>query len=209
MAIDPSLVRIDATFPIQGPPIPCSHGYALFSALCRVLGDLHKASWLAVHPIRGTPRADGLLELTPAAHLRLRLRPAELPRVLPLSGAALSLNGVPLQLGAARLCTLSPAPALESALVVFTGAVDEETFRQALRRRLEILRVRGPVQLTRRRILRVSGRRIAGYGVALHDLSEEASLLVQYEGIGGRQRLGCGSFTPTARTAAAGDTQVA
>jgi hypothetical protein len=46
-----------------GGPVPLDHGYLLFGALSNVLGDLHNANWLAVHPLYGLPRPDGMLAL--------------------------------------------------------------------------------------------------------------------------------------------------
>lgn len=37
---------------------------------------------------------------------------------------------------------------------------------------------------------------MVGFGVTLHDLNEEGALAVQYAGLGGKQRMGCGVFVP-------------
>src|SRR5579883_559685 len=75
-------VRIDVSFPVTGPPVPLDHGYALYAALCERRGELHGAEWLAVHPLPGTPRPDGTLDLGHDAALRLRVPPGELTRLL-------------------------------------------------------------------------------------------------------------------------------
>ncbi len=197
MSIDPSRIRVDVTFGATGGPVPRDHGHALFAALNNALGDLHEAEWLAVMPLRGEVRPDGLLALSSGqATLRLRVLPAALPRVLPLTGVELHINGHPLRLGAPKIYALTPALALYSSLVVMTGLMEPEPFADAIRQRLDQLGVRTALTLGRRRVMTIGGRKIVGFGVELRDLAEEDSLLVQYEGLGGRQRLGCGGFVP-------------
>lgn len=199
MAIDPSRIRVDVTFPLSGPPVPRDHSYALFAALSLAIGDLHRAEWLAIHPLRGLFNPDGLLTLTPRSMLRLRLLPAALPRVLHLAGSELTLLGRPIRLGQPQIHTLKPVPALDSRLVVLTGLTEPEPFTAAIRERLRSLGGKGHLTLGRRQVVRIGDRRIVGFGVELRDLDEETSLMLLYEGLGGRQRLGCGVFIPALR----------
>src|SRR5437870_9325649 len=96
--------RVDVGFRLVGPPVPIDHGYALFGALARVLGDLHGADWLAVHPLRGQWIPGGLLALPRAGvALRLRIPPTTIPHVLPLAGATLEVDGRRLVVGVAHV----------------------------------------------------------------------------------------------------------
>jgi hypothetical protein len=42
----------------------------------------------------------------------------------------------------------------------------------------------------------IAGDKVVGFETVLHELSDEASLAVQFTGVGGRQRFGCGVFVP-------------
>jgi CRISPR-associated protein Cas6 len=192
--------RVDLAFRLAGKQVPRDHGYALFGAICRILGDLHGAPWLAVHPINGLPRPDGTLALDPRrGSLRLRVEPAEIPRVLPLAGKRLELDGHTALVGVSSVHALAPAPALVARMVTIKGFMEPEPFREAAARQLEALEVKARVEVGRRRVLRVNGDTVVGFGVTLHDLDEEGALAVQYAGLGGKQRMGCGVFVPLGR----------
>lgn len=189
-------------FPLAGSVIPRDHGYALFGALSRVVGELHGAKWLAVHPVDGVVRPDGLLALGPRrGALRLRVEPAELPRVLALAGKTLDIDGYRVSVGTSRVFALAPAPTLTARMVVIKGFVEPEPFAEAVKRQLEALGVSAEVEIGRRRILTIAAEKVVGLGTTLHGLSEEGSLRVQRAGIGGRQRFGCGVFGPKGRRA--------
>jgi CRISPR-associated protein Cas6 len=189
--------RVDIAFRLTANLIPRDHGYALFGALGRLLGDLHGARWLAVHPIAGAPRPDGLLAIHPQrGELCLRVEPAEIPRVLPLSGKHLDIEGHAAKAGAASVRALAPAHALAARIVVIKGFTEAEPFRAAVERQLSSLGVRARVEIGRRRVLNVAGDTVVGFQTTLHELDDEGSLKVQSAGVGGRQRMGCGVFVP-------------
>lgn len=190
--------RIDVAFPLSGDTIPLDHGYALFGAMSRVLGnELHGAEWLAVLPVRGIPRGGRTLAL--ARHnlaLRLRIEPAAITKVLPLAGKDLELDGHRVLVGVSRVFALEPAPTLHARIVVIKKFMEEAPFRDAVARQLDELGVRAEVEVERRRVLNVAGDKVVGFGVTLRGLSGEHALTVQYAGVGGRQRFGCGVFLP-------------
>lgn len=190
--------RFDVAFPVAGGPVPLDHGYPLFSALTRALGDdVHGAAWLAVHPLVGIPRPNRTLALRPGnCALRLRVDAEHIGRCVSLAGGTLNLGGTELLVGTSRVFTLRPARALVARIATIKGFLEAEPFREALRRQLDVLSVRARVEIGRRRTVRVSGDVVVGFQVTLHDLDEPGSLLVQYAGLGGRQRMGCGLFTP-------------
>lgn len=190
------LPRVDLSFRLAAKLAPLDHGYALFAAICRVLGDLHGAEWLAVHPLAGTPRPDGLLAVNQGRGLRLRIDPAQAPRVLPLAGKTLEIDGHHFTVGVPTIQALQPAAALASRLVVIKGFTEPEPFRDAVRRQLDALGVAGRIEVGRRRVLRVADDKVVGFGVTLHELDADGSLRVEYAGLGGRQRMGCGVFVP-------------
>lgn len=189
-------LRIDVAFPVSGLSIPLDHGYKLFSALCKHVDVLHAAPWLAIHPLRGTRVSPGTLALAPETCLRLRVPPGYLSMLLPLSQQLLQVNGHSLRLGAPQLQIVLPAPALAARLVIIKGYMEEASFREALVRQLESMEVRARVEIGLRRITQIGNHRVVGFAVRLSGLSEDASLLIQYRGVGGRQHMGCGVFTP-------------
>ncbi len=196
--------RVDIVFPLAGTLVPRDHGYALFGAIARVLGDVHGAPWLAVHPLGGIPRPDGLLALHPRrGSLRLRVVPAEIPRVLALAGKALDVDGYRVHVGVSRVYALRPAEALTARMVVIKGFQEPEPFAEAVKRQLDALGVNATIEVGRRRIVTIAGDKVVGFGTTLRGLSEEGSLLVQRAGVGGRQRMGCGVFGPVTRGAEA------
>lgn len=200
MTSAPPTDRVDLEFALAGTVVPRDHGYALFAALARVLGDLHGAKWLAVHPLPGVPRPDGLLALLPRrGGLQLRVEPAQIPRVLALAGKTLDIDGHRVHLGVSRIYPLLPAPSLTARMVVIKGFQEPEPFAEAVKRQLDGLEVSATVEVGRRRVVTIAADKVVGFGTTLHGLSDEASLIVQRVGIGGRQRMGCGVFGPVTK----------
>jgi len=188
---------VDVGFRVVGPLVPLDHGYVLFGALARVLGDLHGADWLTVHPLAGQPIPGGWLALPRyGIGLRLRVTPDAVPRVLPLAGRTLELGGIRLVVGVASVLPLEPAPALTARVVTIKGFTEDEPFAAAVHRQLEGLGVVADVEVGRRRIVTIACDRIVGFATRLRGLEPEASLRVQCTGIGGRRRMGCGVFVP-------------
>lgn len=189
--------RFDVAFALAGGPVPQDHGYALFGALARALGDdLHGAPWLAVHPIAGLPRPDRTLALRPQrGELRLRVDAEHIAPCVALAGSTLRVDGAELLVGTSRVFPLRPSRVLGARMATIKGFLEPEPFREALRRQLDALAVRAGVELGRRRTVRVAGDTVVGFQVTLHDLDEGGSLLIQSQGLGGRQRMGCGVFS--------------
>lgn len=191
--------RVDIAFRLSAKLAPLDHGYALFGAICRIAGDLHGAKWLAVHPLSGSPRPDGLLAVDARRGLRLRIEPAEIPRVLPLAGKRLEIDGHTAHVGVSAVYALEPAAALHARIVVIKGFTEPEPFREALRRQLDAMEVKARVEIGRRRRMAVNGYTVVGFETTLHELTEEGSLRAQCAGLGGKQRMGCGVLVPVGR----------
>jgi CRISPR-associated protein Cas6 len=43
---------IDLAFRLTGNKVPVDHGYALYSAISRIVPEIHEAKNIGVHPIR-------------------------------------------------------------------------------------------------------------------------------------------------------------
>lgn len=215
LAANPSTVSsvdvqsfVDVAFPLRGRLAPSDHGYALYSAICRLIPEAHEGRWLAVHPLPGR-RADGVLMLPTRPFLTLRVHGKDLARLLPLSGQTLELGPHALHVGTPNVFALRPASDLVARQVMIRlthtprtaeGALDKAGMAQAyqaeLDRQLERLGVRAGIELGARREITVQGRRVLGFTVRLRGLSEEDSLRVQTLGLGGKRAMGCGVFGP-------------
>jgi CRISPR-associated protein Cas6 len=190
-------LKLALQFTVIGETIPRDHGYALFGALCHVLGDLHGAEWLSVLPIAGFDRGDGLLQLRPqATSLRLRVAPDKLPALLPLCGKTIAIEDHKLQLGVCQVQALVPSSSLYSRMVVFSDCTEEDTFIERTNLLLQKANLKAKLQLGRRRITQVTGKKIVGFETMLSDLTDSDALHLLSEGLGGRQRFGCGVFVP-------------
>jgi CRISPR-associated protein Cas6 len=178
--------------------IPVHHQYELLASLSRVVPELHASTSLGVHPIRGLVVEPGFLELEPASAVTLRAPVELLPRLLPLGGKRLDIAGCPIRLGVPQVFALSPAERLWSRLVTIKGYMEMPPFKAAVRRKLNTLVVRQSVRIAvgRRRVIRIRGQTIIGFGLRLGGLSEDESIRVQQNGLGGRRHFGCGLFQP-------------
>lgn len=195
----PEVARVDVVFRVTGERVPVDHGYALFGAIARTLGeDLHGAWWLAVAGFRGTLRSKGELGLSgKEAELRVRVPHDRVPAVLALAGKQLEVRGHSVMVGTSTLWELRPARTLRARIVttkVRGDLSDAEVFRAAILERVKELGVKARVELGERRVLRISEQLVAGYQCTLRDLSEADSLTVLYAGVGGRRRFGAGVF---------------
>lgn len=211
------MIVLDVSFHIEGTEIPADHGYALLSALSRIIPELHADQSIGIHPINGILLGDRLLRLTRNSTLTLRVPYERLSLLMCLSGKNLNLNGHNLIIGMPTPHILKSAAILRSRLVVIKGFTEHEGFIEACRRQLELKDIKGEVsiplkqhsssfegrtsaryntpQLLRRTIM-IHDKVVVGYAVQVSGLSFEDSLRLQEFGLGGRRRFGCGIFVP-------------
>lgn len=205
--------RIELHFPLQADQISADHSYQLYGAICGVIPDLHEATWLGIHSIKGRLASPGVIKVSRFAKLRLRLPHDKIFEVLPLAGKTLDLAGHMVRVGIPQVLPLIPSRTLRARLVTMkladhpSGTPTPEVFLEAVRRHLNRLGVsatpelesheedaeRGPYA---RRILRIKDVSITGYGVVLRDVAERDSITLQEIGMGGRRKMGCGLFVP-------------
>jgi CRISPR-associated protein Cas6 len=198
---------IDLSFDMVGTTIPLDHGYALFSALCRVVPTLHGDRRVGVHPIRGLRSAPGELALTGGSRLRLRLPSENLAPYITLAGSAMDLGSHRVRVGIPRVESLAPAANLASRLVTFRGRTEPAIFEESVRQHLSRQGVRGEPSFVstaeprwtgqpKRRVMKIKEKRIVGFALRVTGLTAEESLTLQENGLGGRRRFGCGVFVP-------------
>lgn len=204
---------VDLAFPLLGKTLPLDHGYALFSALCRLDPKLHERPSWGIHPVLGLRAAPHVLALTDRSFLKLRLPAFEIKDALGLAGKTLELDGHRVRLGVPRVFPLEAKGRLRARFVTLKGFFEEPEFLQAARRhiadvvgtvmdpeRVEVrLCSRANGRGDARRVMRVAGRTIVGFPVEVGGLSEEGSIALQVAGIGGRRHMGAGLFVPLGR----------
>jgi CRISPR-associated endonuclease/helicase Cas3 len=186
---------------------------------------LHKTDWLAIELISGFPSGRGLITLSEHdATLRLRIPAEHYREVLPLAGKRLDIGAHQIRLGLPVARPLEPAPSLYARVVTIKHHTEPETFIEAVKAKLNQFGIKGRVELPRaevragaegeqgryrRRIVSIHGKSVVGFSVAVHDLSDEDSLLLQagavmhraeghirWQSIFSRRAMGCGFFNP-------------
>jgi len=185
---------IDMVFDLEGGTLPVSYRSALWTALLGYVPQLADEKPVGVLPLRSTVNGQGIL-LAKRAKLVLRL-----PTILAesvaasLAGKQLDVEGSTVQVGVAKSRPIQPYPTIHAQLV--TGASDEVLFIKDINEQMVELGVTGKLICGKR--LTITGREhpIHGYSLVIHDLKPEASLQLQYAGLGEERRFGCGIFIP-------------
>jgi CRISPR-associated protein Cas6 len=190
------MTYVELQFPFTGKTLPSDHGYGLYGAISRVIPEAHSADWLAVETIPGAARGDGVTQLDPQAKLKIRIPQDRVPLILKLAGKRLEVDGHAIRLGAPQIYLLKPAMALYARIVTIKGFTEPEPFRDAVCRKLDELGVKGEPVVGPRRVVKVGNHTVVGFGLTVHELSEEGSIILQEQGVGGRRRMGCGFFQP-------------
>jgi CRISPR-associated endonuclease/helicase Cas3 len=171
---------------------------------------VHRADWLAVHPVGGKRIDRETLALGRGSSVTLRLPVERIGIVLPLAGATLELRGATLVLGAPSIRALEPAPSLDARMVIIKltnvpekgdGSLDvvalRARFEAEARRQLNALGIGGILAITGRRSITVDRKRVVGFSVRVSELDADGSLRLQVEGIGGKRTMGGGVFRRT------------
>lgn len=219
---------------MSGSRLPADHGYLVYSAISRAVDDgtmrvpgarspFHKTDWLAIELISGFPSGRGLITLPErGAVLRLRIPSEHYKDVLTLAGKRLDIGGYPIRLGLPIARSVEPAPSVYSRIVTIKKFTEPEAFIEAVKRKLSQFGIKGRVELPRdekgryrRRIVTIHGKSVVGFSVAVHELNDEDSLLLQagalkavspddgsvkWQNIFSRRAMGCGIFNPIMRS---------
>jgi CRISPR-associated protein Cas6 len=190
------MVWIELRFPVIGTAMPSDHGYAMYSAISRLVPEAHQADWLAVETVPGTARGDGGIHINERARLRMRMPQDHLALMLKLAGKRLEVDGYGVRLGVPQTFLLQPSSALYARCVTIKKFMEPDPFLEAVRRKLDEMGVQGEPAVGPRRVLRVGNHTVVGFALAVGELSDEHSILLQEQGLGGRRHMGCGIFNP-------------
>jgi CRISPR-associated protein Cas6 len=190
---------VDLCYPIlEGATLEIDHGHALQAALVRACPGIGLVSGLGVHTVRGLlGEVQGQLVLTAASEVRLRLPETDAHRLEALAGAPLEVAGHRIRLGEPRRQPLLPVSALWARTVTIHFREPAlEAARSQLALRFGEAFPWGSFRIYRPRRIRIEGRQLLGFEMAVRGLEPEPSLLLQRQGFGGRRILGCGLFVP-------------
>jgi CRISPR-associated protein Cas6 len=211
---------VDVRFPVEGDKIPVDHGYQVFSAVSRIVPNLHGDSTVAVHPVSGSLLGDRLQSIHKrSSFLTIRLPIDRVGQILVLAGKNLPIGPYSLRVGVPQTMALIPSPRLYSRLVVIKGFMGPVQFLAAVQRQLDSLNVKGKPLLVEqphveeanlnrkcgsrspvlRRTIRIRDKEVVGFALRVEELTADESIIVQEAGIGGRRRFGCGVFIPDRR----------
>jgi CRISPR-associated protein Cas6 len=186
---------IDMVFDLDGIMLPAAYPFALWEALMQRVPELDDENSLGILPMRGTQNTEGLL-LPRRAKMVMRLPGSGADRIAArLTGLKLDISGHPIRLGAAKARPIYPFPTLHAQLV--TGSSDEVLFVEYIHGQLDEMGIKGKLICGRRHHLGEGSHSIQGYSLVIHDLKPEASLQLQFAGLGEARHFGCGIFVPS------------
>lgn len=193
---------ITVQFPLEGDKLPADHGYLLYAAISQFKPELHETGWLGVEMISGMPAGDGLIALPRRAQLNLRIPADHFGAVIPLAGKRLDIEKHIIRLGIPTARPLLPSAKLYSRIVTIRGFMEPPEFLEAAKRQFSELEITAKLEFPKedrsrhRRIITVKDKKIVGFSLLAHGLSDEDSIKLQAHGIGGRRAMGCGIFNP-------------
>jgi CRISPR-associated protein Cas6 len=191
---------VELRFPILGPVLPLDHGQAMFRAISRLIPEAASAGWLLVKDVRDIRRFRASLEIIPKARLNMRLPQSRVSLMLKLSGKRIEVGRRRVRFGTPEISLLKPSSSLYAKCVTINSCAAPDEFLNRLAWRLDEMGIDGEIELGLRRRFRAGWRVVTGYGLTLHDLSEESSIALQEQGLGNHRHRGCGFFVPVRKT---------
>jgi CRISPR-associated protein Cas6 len=184
---------IDAVFDVSGDILPASYPFALWKALVSHVPSLAADAFVGVIPLRIAESEAGML-LPKRTKLVLRLPAALAAHTTSLSGQRFDIGGSTLQFGNGKLRQIQPYPTLHAHMV--SSDEDEVPFLENVATRLAELNIVGNLICGMHHRVIAPDRTIQGYSLVIHDLKPDASLRLQYTGLGADRQFGCGIFVP-------------
>ncbi|MEG4530389.1 type I-MYXAN CRISPR-associated protein Cas6/Cmx6 [Microcoleus sp. D2_18a_D3] len=198
----------DISFRVNGLELPADHGYGLFAAICEVVPMLRADRTIRLLTVAGYPDRQGKItlkrEIGRSSRMRIRVAAENAHHFFKLGGRQLSVGIHQVVLGVPTILPLKPAADLFARVVVISGYEQQDYFLAAVNRQLKALGVRSgnaEIPLNQygeiaRKTIKVKGDTKVGYAVKISGLTDEDSLLVQHNGIGGKGHMGGGFFVP-------------
>lgn len=196
---------VDLIYPVRGHEICADHNYALPSACFRIIPKVREHPEIGILSIPGIPDRKGKILLTSQSCMRIRVPVSKIPLVYPIAGKKLNVGVHEIQIGIPSIFPLQPLPRLRARIVTIKGKeyMETEGFLAAAQRQLDALDIKGDISIPfnrdgepNRKTIKIKRFTIVGFTTEVRNLSDEDSLKLQYQGIGGRRHLGAGIFLP-------------
>ena len=194
-AASPLPEMVDVVFELSASVLPDGYEWPLYEAIAKRAPWLGESPHAGIHPIRGARSAGGILFVARRAKLVVRMPRDRVCAASVLEGAVLDIGAATVKLGQGSFRRFQPAATLYSSRVVM-GESEEKAFSARVATELGQLEIERPFICGRRAEVRFEGRAHAAFSVAVHDLSDTQSLLLQRAGIGLARAVGCGLFVP-------------
>jgi len=206
---------VDMQFQLHGNLIPADHAFWLFSAISHLIPDLHRNDEVGIHNITGQMVGNRTVAINNKhSFLTIRLPSERIGQFLPLAGKILRLGGHEIRVGVPYIHALVPSVRLYSRIVIIKGFMEPAPFLEAARRQLKAMGIKAEPDLVSqphiaqanqnkptgthspylRRTIQIHGREVVGFALKMEQLTEEESIQLQEQGVGGRRRFGCGVF---------------
>ncbi len=181
-------------FDLESTTLPSTYPFALWKALLRHSPQLTTEKFVGILPLRATENKEGIF-LTKRTKLVLRLPVAVAELIAAsLSGSTLQLGFNSLPIGNYKSRAILPFPTLHGQLVM--GDNDEVLFMEDIKKQLSEMEITANLICGKRHAINDEQQSIQGYSLVIHDLKPDASLQLQYAGLGGNRQFGCGIFIP-------------
>ena len=184
---------IDVVFDLDGAQVPQDYPFELWSEIVQSLVWLKEEKNVGILPLRGSVSGESLL-LSKRTKLILRVPADRAELANKLTGQKLTIGSNILLVGEGRARVLHAATTLHSMLV--ESSLGEVEFLADMKKKLQKLNVTCNLICDKYRKISSGKQTIAGYGLVLHDLKPQASLLIQGTGLAGARQYGCGIFVP-------------
>lgn len=212
---------LEIQFMLRGKTLPADHGYALYSAVKKLLQEIGDESLpndlpseVRLCSIPGIPDRAGMIYLNRSSRFRLRCPSEQMQTWYRLlQNQVFDIRGHLIRLVQPRITLPEVSDVLASRMVTFKlDAIDHvdvpRYFLESCQKGLARLEIKGKAFIPSdadgdlaRRSLQIKDKKIVGYSVVVEELSEKDSLKLQWHGLGGRQHFGCGWFYPVSEDA--------
>ncbi len=186
---------VDVAYDLATANLPPGYEWPLYVEVSRRMPWIADSLHAGIHPVRGSILADGSLLVARRTKLVVRMPRDRVCAASVLEGTELDLEGARLKVGPGTFRKLRSAATLYSPRVAMDEP-EEAPFRERVDGALEELGIRRPFICGRRVVVTFDDRPHPAFGVAVHGLDEEQSLLLQGAGLGLGRAVGCGLFVP-------------
>ncbi len=198
---------VDLAFDIKCPSLPVDHAYALSQAIQQALPWFEQERLAGLHLIYGPESGNGwsrpdkqddLLFLSRRIKLILRLPTDCIEAAQKLSGMTLDIEGYSLKVGSAKQKKLSKMPVLLARHILANPEQDEDSFLNEI-----VAQIQKNLGIQCRKILCGKTHQLKWptgelftRRLMIADLKPEESIILQEQGLGKGQKMGCGLFVP-------------